>query len=423
MLTLSPQYYWPSLLGVVLLLLVAAYLYRRYWQSRPTKTQDRLLAYEETEARSFYRHLVGELDLIPPEHITPTQAAKLNEIKDKVDRDQNEPSWDDLLSLELILHQLLPPEYLLRKTWITRLRYYQVLGPAIYAQYLATNPPRREIGPLPITSGESALVQQLRLMLFPASSPPSFTLSPPSDFGPPEQSPPAFTTPLSPAEESSLRADLQVLLQETYWALRLRTAWEARRNWFSIVFKKGYLWTLAIGTLLVYGLVFAPEPKDPRLFAFATFFAVALAGTLGGFISMLQRLQSLPEADPKERLIELIYGRASILWQSLLSGASFALVLMLLFVGGLVSGQLFPKFENSEGSSFIDLLMAVPTHGVEFAKLLVWSFIAGFAERFVPDLLDRFTAQAANATNQQQQQQTPQQQTAPMPPPPPPNAS
>jgi hypothetical protein len=43
--------------------------------------------------------------------------------------------------------------------------------------------------------------------------------------------------------------------------------------------------------------------------------------------------------------------------------------------GGLISGALFPQQAEGLSSVFV-------------AKLLVWSFIAGLAEQFVPDLLD-----------------------------------
>ncbi|HEX9918062.1 MAG TPA: hypothetical protein VGA87_02780, partial [Pyrinomonadaceae bacterium] len=103
--------------------------------------------------------------------------------------------------------------------------------------------------------------------------------------------------------------------------------------------------------------------------------------------------QSLPSGGQRnENLIELVYGRTSILSQSLLSGACFSLVLLFIFLGGLLRGGLFPDYPDQNGATFIHLLRTVSLDGTQFAKLLVWSFIAGFAERFVPDFLDRFLA-------------------------------
>ena len=42
-----------------------------------------------------------------------------------------------------------------------------------------------------------------------------------------------------------------------------------------------------------------------------------------------------------------------------------------------------------------------PKNGVSFALLMIWSFIAGFAERLVPDTLNRLVAktEAIQGTN------------------------
>jgi hypothetical protein len=67
----------------------------------------------------------------------------------------------------------------------------------------------------------------------------------------------------------------------------------------------------------------------------------------------------------------------------------------LCFIGDLLEGALFPEvnFEKGGRLSIVEFLQtAGPSGGIEYAKLMVWSFLAGFAERLVPDTLSRFVA-------------------------------
>ena len=82
-----------------------------------------------------------------------------------------------------------------------------------------------------------------------------------------------------------------------------------------------------------------------------------------------------------------------------LTGAIAALVLYAFFCGGLLEGSLFPKITCPPGIKqpmrFIDFLLnADPVSWPDQGKVLVWCFIAGFAERLVPDAIDRLTSAA-----------------------------
>jgi hypothetical protein len=66
-------------------------------------------------------------------------------------------------------------------------------------------------------------------------------------------------------------------------------------------------------------------------------------------------------------------------------------VLYVLFAAGRLRGALFPEIEGGLLSGF-----ATPAPGVDEAKLLAWSFVAGFAEKFVPDRLDRLNRRAGS---------------------------
>jgi hypothetical protein len=85
------------------------------------------------------------------------------------------------------------------------------------------------------------------------------------------------------------------------------------------------------------------------------------------------------------------------LWLSPLLGATFATVLLFMFIGGILEGSVFPAFyaphSGNEGlSNFWFVWETVPTTAGEYGKLFVWAFLAGFAERLVPDSLDRLAS-------------------------------
>ena len=84
---------------------------------------------------------------------------------------------------------------------------------------------------------------------------------------------------------------------------------------------------------------------------------------------------------------------------SLGEGVIAACVIYLLFASGLLTGQLFPEFvpNSADGNAFLRLVNQEPKTTADMAKLLLWAFISGFAERLVPDQLNRLVGQARNA--------------------------
>lgn len=80
---------------------------------------------------------------------------------------------------------------------------------------------------------------------------------------------------------------------------------------------------------------------------------------------------------------------------SVLMGGVLSLLMTLLFASGLVAGELFPNLTGGDQTveSIQNALRGgvnVATHA-DFYKLLLWSLVAGFADRFVLDKLNKLT--------------------------------
>jgi hypothetical protein len=196
-----------------------------------------------------------------------------------------------------------------------------------------------------------------------------------------------------------LRADYQFLIKEfclRYSYLSNREKLRSKLLSYGAILTLFFFIVMAVFIAITFAM-----PAYQSFSAFSTLIAAVFAGIMGAFVSMQQRLQSLPHGgDPIYSLSLLTHGWLSI-FLSPISGAIFAVLLYLFFAGGLLKGTIFPEMKVLPGSGDESSLLALanffvgtaPIAGKDFALLLVWSFIAGFAERFVPDTLMRLVNQ------------------------------
>lgn len=155
-----------------------------------------------------------------------------------------------------------------------------------------------------------------------------------------------------------------------------------------VIFTGTVLCIIAVGLYILYSYIESNEHSYLVLLVFAS-------GLLGGFVSIQQRL-------PKITVDELKILSSS--WFSItlipINGGVFALVLMIMFVGNIIQGSLFPSYPDFDINDFVTfkmwLTLAYPVSGTNVAKLLFWSFVAGFSERFVPQIIRRTVDEATS---------------------------
>jgi hypothetical protein len=133
----------------------------------------------------------------------------------------------------------------------------------------------------------------------------------------------------------------------------------------------------------------ASSPPDLTSYAVAraplagTILSVVLFGCLGAYLSIQQRLlDSSDGGDPVIGILGL-HEFSSTQPFPLVAGGLFAIVMYFLIAAGFMQGDLFPDLNTAQ-----EARTGVPANLNEWAKLFIWAFLAGFAERLVPDTLN-----------------------------------
>lgn len=302
----------------------------------------------------YFETLHAEYGILPAGPVPPDVKPVIDEILKR--KSEGSLSWRDIYTFDLTLTKLQPLVQLRRKIWSLRSRYREVAGLRDYEAYIATKPPEIE----------------------------------------------ASQDPNMPAQEEVLRADAAFLLRELYLRYAMAPMREAIREklsswvwWITVI-----AMVLVIAGTLIASFQSASASMSGAVASFrpSSLLIVVFSGIMGGLVSVQQRFQNFrQEGDPVYNVSELVHGSNSI-YLSPLSGAVFALLLYLLVFGGLLGGNLFPEL-NAPGETkvqfFVDFLRYQgPATFAGYSKLIVWSFIAGFAERLVPDTLTRLVEKA-----------------------------
>lgn len=132
---------------------------------------------------------------------------------------------------------------------------------------------------------------------------------------------------------------------------------------------------------------------------------VLMTGALGAFVSALQRSHSFEGIAP---VLLGEYKKAQTNWFLYiyaiippLIGAIAAVVMYIFFQSEILSSPAFPEFicktapsdapENCDKLS--DFFEFGPRGMTDYAKVLLWAFIAGFSERLVPDIIGKLARQ------------------------------
>ncbi len=298
-----------------------------------------------------YNNILGEYRALELDEIDEKRKHAREEADGIVEKSPN-ITWADLYVFDRAVLRLQSVEVLRRRAWSMRDKYRGIAGEATYQKYLDSKPPDAE-----------------------------------------------------KAHEAELRIDLEILLGKFH---RYYSALQQREEMVSTLIRT--LGSIFLVTVIVFvfwanfnSVLGLGLPEIPLIAM------VAFSGMAGAFASILQRIQkfkastAIGQDDTLIMLSSLDYGRLGVYF-ALISGVVFSTALFLVFAAQLLKGPFFPAIFTPKDTTVLPFSLFAsatnPVDGSEYAKLLVWSFLAGFAERMVPDVLDKIARKADSEENQ-----------------------
>ena len=211
-----------------------------------------------------------------------------------------------------------------------------------------------------------------------------------------------------PADVFTDAGKLKAELHTLSYRLRLTYSITDVRDRYASSIRQYCLWGLGLSLVLMLAIIGTQEFVWRHNYFLLNYLIVAFAGLAGAFTSVGRRvdgiLGSTPlDDDPIMQASALEQGRVSLVF-AFLTGPVFALIMTLVMLGGIVKIEpLTPNFVDQahcrppvacgEPDFRFFYLNAWLASYIDGAKLLFLAFLSGFAERFVPDVLDRLTNQ------------------------------
>jgi hypothetical protein len=159
-----------------------------------------------------------------------------------------------------------------------------------------------------------------------------------------------------------------------------------------------------IACILLFGFWISTQiPTGPGWSSFPIAWCIAIAAVLGSLVNQPfrdgienQNADFSPSIGTESWIYYIFWMLGYLLWKCSVA-IVFAFLFYLITAGGLIAGDLFPEFSAGalpQGKTWnIEYFVKLvdPKSPYDIAKLLVWSFAAGYSERLVPNLLDKLT--------------------------------